>query len=126
MPISVSRTMADGASLVCSVDSTRWPVSAASMAMWRGLLVADLAEQHDVGVRAQDRAQRRGEGQARLGVGLHLVDAGQPVLDRVLDGDDVDLGLADDVERRVQGGRLAGPVGPVTRIIPYGLTKLLL
>jgi hypothetical protein len=27
-----------------------------------------------------------------LGVGLHLVDAGQPVLDRVLDGDDVDLG----------------------------------
>ena len=48
-----------------------------------------------------------GEGQAGLGVDLHLVDAGQPVLDRVLDGDDVDLGLVDDVQRRVQRRRLA-------------------
>ena len=34
MPISVSRVTALGASLVCSVDSTRWPVSAASTASW--------------------------------------------------------------------------------------------
>ena len=33
MPISVSRVMADGASLVCSVESTRWPVRADSMAI---------------------------------------------------------------------------------------------
>lgn len=33
VPISVSRVSADGASLVCSVDSTRWPVRAASMEM---------------------------------------------------------------------------------------------
>ena len=33
MPISTSRVTAEGASLVCSVDSTRWPVSAASTAM---------------------------------------------------------------------------------------------
>ena len=33
MPISVSRVIAEGASLVCSVESTRWPVSAASMAI---------------------------------------------------------------------------------------------
>src|SRR5881227_2619379 len=32
MPISVNRVTALGASLVCSVDSTRWPVSAASTA----------------------------------------------------------------------------------------------
>ena len=33
MPISVRRVIADGASLVCSVESTRWPVSADSMAI---------------------------------------------------------------------------------------------
>ena len=33
MPISDSRVMALGASLVCSVESTRWPVSADSMAI---------------------------------------------------------------------------------------------
>ena len=32
MPISVSRVTALGASFVCSVDSTRWPVRAASTA----------------------------------------------------------------------------------------------
>ena len=34
MPISIRRVTAPGASLVCSVESTRWPVSAASMAIW--------------------------------------------------------------------------------------------
>ena len=33
MPISVRRVIADGASLVCSVESTRWPVSADSIAI---------------------------------------------------------------------------------------------
>src|SRR4029077_2711309 len=33
MPISIMRVMVEGASLVCSVESTRWPVSAALMAM---------------------------------------------------------------------------------------------
>ena len=33
MPISVRRVMAEGASLVCSVERTRWPVSAASIAI---------------------------------------------------------------------------------------------
>ena len=62
------------------------------MAIVRRLPVADLADQHDVGVGAQDRAQGGGEGQPRLRVDLHLVDAGEAVLDRVLDRDDV-LGL---------------------------------
>ena len=57
----------------------------------RGLLVADLADQHHVGVLPQDRAQRGGEGEPRLLVHLHLHDVlAQPVLDRVLDRDDVD------------------------------------
>ena len=33
MPISISRVIADGASLVCKLVSTRWPVSAASIAI---------------------------------------------------------------------------------------------
>ena len=33
MPISIRRVTAPGASLVCSVESTRWPVSAASIAI---------------------------------------------------------------------------------------------
>ena len=87
----------------------------------RGLVVADLAEEDDVGVRAQDRAQGRGEGEAGLGVHLHLVDPGEPVLDRVLDGDDVDLGLGDDVQRRVQRRRLARAGGPRHQDHPVGL-----
>ena len=34
MPISVRRVMADGASFVCSVERTRWPVSADSTAIF--------------------------------------------------------------------------------------------
>ena len=33
MPISIRRVIAVGASFVCSVESTRWPVSAASTAI---------------------------------------------------------------------------------------------
>ena len=33
MPMSMRRAMTPGASLVCSVESTRWPVSAAFTAM---------------------------------------------------------------------------------------------
>ena len=66
------------------------------------LVVPDLTDQHDIRVGSKDRPQRAREAQPRLDVGLHLVDAGDAVLDRVLDRDDVDLGLADDVERRVK------------------------
>ena len=73
----------------------------------RGLAVADLTDEHDVGVGTQDRPQRRREREPGLRVDLHLVDAGQPVLDRVLDRDDVAVGLVERVERRVERGRLS-------------------
>ena len=66
MPISIRRVIAAGASLVCSVESTRWPVSAASIGDLRRLAVADLADHDDVRVGAQHRAQAGGEGQAGL------------------------------------------------------------
>ena len=68
----------------------------------RGLVVADLTDEYDVRVRTQDRTQRARERQAGLDVRLDLVDPRHAVLDGVLNGDDVDLRLADDVERRVK------------------------
>ena len=57
----------------------------------RRLAVPDLAHHHHVRVAAQDVSQTRGEGQPRRGVYLDLRYAPYPVLDRVLDGDDVAL-----------------------------------
>ena len=50
--------MAPAASLVCSVESTRWPVRRGLDGDLRGLEVANLADHDDVGVLAQDGAQR--------------------------------------------------------------------
>ena len=106
-PMSIIRVIVLAASFVCSVESTRWPVSAALTRDVGRLLVADLADQDDVRVLAQDRAQGPGERQPALGVDRHLVDAVDAVLDRVLDRDDVDVGLRDLVHARVQRRRLA-------------------
>ena len=78
-----------------------------------GLLVADLADHDDVGVEAQERAQGRGEIELLVVAELHvrvdrdLDDAVEVVLDRVLGGQDLDVGAVDVVEGRVEGGGLA-------------------
>ena len=43
-----------------------------------------ISHQQDVRILAQGGAQHLGEGEAYLGIDLHLVDAGQSVLYRVL------------------------------------------
>src|SRR5215203_5072475 len=83
------------------------------------VLVAYLAYHHDVGIGAQDVPQAGGEGQADLGVDLHLVEAWYLVLDGVLDGYDVLLRgvqlLEGCVERRglTRAGRSRNQGGPV-------------
>src|SRR5215208_1600778 len=72
----------------------------------RRLAVPDLADHDHIGVRAQHRPQAASEGEPRLEVHLELVYPGQLVLDRVLDRDDVALGLVDLVERAVERRRL--------------------
>src|SRR5215213_4901631 len=78
-----------------------------------------LAYHHYVGVGAQDVPQARGEGQADLGVDLHLVEARYLVLDGVLDGYDVLLRgvqlLEGCVERRglTRAGRPRNQGSPV-------------
>ena len=101
-------------------------MSAASIADDRGLPVSDLTDEHDVGVGTQDRTQRDREREAGLRVDLHLVDAGQAVLDRVLDRDDVAVGLVERVERRVERRRLArtGRAGHEDRAVRLAVRRL--
>ena len=73
----------------------------------RGLEVADFADEDDVRVLTQEAAQRGGEVEADVLAHLHLVDAHQVELDRVLGGHDVRLGRVDARDRRVERVRLA-------------------
>ena len=72
-----------------------------------GLAVADLADQNDVGILAENRAQRRCEGEARLFVDLNLDDASDAILDRVLDGYDVDAAMLEQTQGSVKRCRFA-------------------
>ncbi len=91
------RLMDSTAEFVCRVEKVRWPVSATRRRGLDRLEVAHLADEDDVRVLAEDRAQGVAVG---LGVGeeLALVDDGLPrrqvVFDGVLDGDDMDAPLA--------------------------------
>jgi hypothetical protein len=78
-----------------------------------GLEVADLADHHDVGVLAQDRAQHVREGEPDLALHLDLVDTLELVFDRILDREQLLLGPVEaeqpGVERR--GLAAAGRAG---------------
>ena len=88
------------------------------------LLVANLADHQYVRILAQEGAQGRGVAEVDLGPDLDLVDAFEQHLDRILDGQDLDVGPAQPVDRRIEGGGLAAagrpgqkddPVRPVER-----------
>ena len=105
------------ASLVCRVDSTRWPVMAARMPIsavsWSRISPIRTMS----GILAQHGAQDPRE-EVDLFVDLDLVESAQAVFDRVLDGDDLLSVLFEFVQRGVEGGVLPEPVGPVTRTMP--------
>ena len=89
-PRSTSRVIALGASFVCTVANTVCPVRLASTATWAVSRVADLPHQDHVRILAQHGAQDARVGDADVLVDRHLDDALDVVLDRVLDGDDLD------------------------------------
>src|SRR5205085_9917004 len=51
----------------------------------RGLAITDLADEHDVGVAAEDRTEGHGKGQPGGWIDLDLLDAVDLVLDWILD-----------------------------------------
>ena len=74
----------------------------------RRLGVADFADENDVGILSQQRAQRAGERHADFLVHRHLRHAGELVLDRIFDREDFLTPGADHLDRRVERRRLAG------------------
>ena len=105
------RSIVPGALWVCSVPSTRWPVSAAVSAVADRLEVAHLADEDHVGVLAQG-ARSASPKLGRVGADLALVDDAALVavheLDRVLDREDVVGAVAVDlVDHRGERRRLA-------------------
>ena len=123
MPISVSRVMADGASLVCSVESTRWPVRADSMAI-RAVSASRISPTMMMSGSARSIERRpRAKVRPALRVHLHLVDALELVLDRVLDGDDVLVDRVHLGQRGVQGGGLARAGRPGDQHRAVGLVE---
>ncbi len=71
------------------------------------LLIADFADQDDVGGLPQHGPDDAGEVEADLVLHLDLVDAGQVILDRVLGGDDLSIRPVQFVQGGVEGGGLA-------------------
>ena len=71
---------------------------------FRGLKVPDFPDHHDVRIRPQDGAQRRGEGQADLVFHGDLHHAGELVFHRVLDGDDSPLRVVYLGEEGIEAG----------------------
>ncbi len=67
----------------------------------RCLLISDFSHQEHVGILTQHRSQHTRESKALLLVHLHLIDAAQPILYRVFDGDDVDRLAASSIESGV-------------------------
>ena len=107
-PMSISRVAAPGASFVCSVRKTRWPVSDACTA------ISAVSRSRISPTRTTSGSWRRiarrpaANVRPRLGVHLDLVDAAELVLDRVFDRDDLPLDVVDLRQRGVERRRLAG------------------
>ncbi len=76
-----------------------------------GFEVADLSDEHDVGVLAQERTQRGGEVEADGLADLDLVDPRHVELDGILRGHDVGVRFVQCGDRGVESVGLAGASG---------------
>src|ERR1044071_728726 len=105
-PRSISRVTALAASFVCTVLSTRWPVTEARNAIWA---VSRSRISPIMITSGSWRRIARSAFERLLGllVDLHLVQARDLELDRVLDRGDVARHVANALERRVDERRLA-------------------
>ena len=120
--MSRSRVMADGASLVCSVVKTMWPVSDA----WIEISAVSRSRVSPTRILSGScrRMARRqaAEGDADLGVDRHLHQPVDVVFDGLLGGDDLLLdGVFSSLSVAYSVVVLPDDVGPVTRMMPLGL-----
>ena len=76
-----------------------------------GFLVADFADQDDVGVLAQHAAQDAGEGQFDFGFDLALDDAVDVVFDGVFGGDEFAAGVVEFAQGGIERGGFSGAGG---------------
>jgi hypothetical protein len=102
-----SRVIADGESLVCSVGKHQVTSQSGLHRDPGGLRIADFPNHDHVRVLAQQGAEHGREIQPDLAVDLELVDPSQVELHRILDGADVDGGVVQMVEHRVERRALA-------------------
>ena len=63
--------------------------------------IPDLPDQDHIRVLAQNRAKSLRKGQLDVRIDLHLIEARIVVLDRILDGDDVDRRRLDPIQNGV-------------------------
>ena len=111
-PMSMSLVKLERASLVCTVESTRWPVRAERIA------ISAVSRSRISPIMMTSGSWRRIARRARakvvtdLGVGLDLGDARHLVLDRVLHGDDLLDAVVDLLKARARVVDLPEPVGP--------------
>ena len=112
-PMSSRRVTAPAASLVCRVENTRWPVSAA----WTAISAVSWSRISPTMMMSgswRTIVRRPRENVRPIALpDLHLVDARQLVLDRVLDRDDLLLDVVDLAgARRRAWSSCREPVGP--------------
>ena len=69
-----------------------------------GFGIADFADEDDIGVLAEQRAETCGEGDIAFDIDLHLGDAVHVVFDGVFDGHDIAGGAVNATKGGVQGG----------------------
>ena len=111
-PMFFRRVERGRASLVCRVDSTRWPV-------WAALTEISAVSRSRISptmiTSGSWRRKARSGGQPKVrpafSFDVDLVDAGQVDFGRVFGGADVDAGFVEDVEAGVERHRLAAAGG---------------
>src|SRR5437879_11375096 len=90
---------------------------------FRRFVLADLADHNHVWVLAQNGPQATGEREPHFFIHLYLVDSFKHVLNRILNGNDVQSARAEHIKSGVERRRLARSSGPGNQQRPLRLSE---
>ncbi len=93
---------------------------------FRGFGIPDFTHHDDIGVLAQEGAQRVGKRQADIRAHQHLVDTAHLILNRLLGGQDAPVDLVDFVQEGVERGRFSRTGGTRHQDDPVGAVDVAL